>query len=187
MQHLTPADAPHTAVGAPKSRSWASLVIVTATAAAAGNAAQCLVNLVERHYQEQAAAGHRPPADTIRDALDALHVLGTLTLVATLVFFVAACVWSSKRRQRGAVRLRNVCPPVYWLFWGAALSSLVASTVGKSLVHSGMTATDFVHYRTYLAASNAARCVMWLSWVPLVMRASKLDGAAPQMVGQGYE
>jgi hypothetical protein len=160
------------------------LLVAVSAALALYNVAMLVLNLVERGYQQQRIGGSPPPPERIR-TLDSLHTIGRVSSVLVLAFLVLGVTWSAKRRTRARVardgetgvetRLRLVKPSVYWTFWATlAVAAFLAWSV-RSMVHVGMTAHDFVGYRSYLAAANGARAVMWACWVALVIYATKLQ------------
>jgi hypothetical protein len=164
-------------------RVWAPFVVVLCAVLALGNVLMLALNLVERGYQEQRASGVAPALSHIRETLDSLHTIGEFTSWLSLAFVVVAVIWSVKRRtktrlaadgERGVeAHLRSVNPALYILFWCALGASFLLTIQGRSVVHVGMTPADFVDYRTYLAAANAARAVMWGSLAVLVVLATR--------------
>ena len=168
-----------------RARRWAPWVVAVSAGLALCNVAMLVLNLVERGYQQQRISGSPPPSECIRETLDSLHTIGNVSSVAALAFLVLGVTWSAKRRTRARVaeegetgvepRLRSVNPSVYWTFWAALAASFALALVARSKVHVGMTAEDFVGYRSYLAATNGARAVMWASWVALVIFATRLQ------------
>ena len=166
-------------------RAWALWVLVTAAACGLGNAALLVLNLVERHYQQQRLAGHAPSVTRIRDTLSMIHTFANLTLIAALAFGVLAIFWERKRRPRKRVArdgesgveppLRTVLPPVYWTFWVAIGASFVVNTVARSHIHDGSTIDDIISYRTYLAVGHGIRILMWTCVFVLVLTATALQ------------
>ncbi len=166
-------------------RPWAPWVIATSAAAAFGNAAVCVLNIVERHYQQQRLTSHPPSPQRIHHILNAIRAFTTFDLVAALAFLVVGVTWSIKRRPRTRLKregeaavepaLRRVLPLAYGLLFGALIVSIIATTAASSTFHTGMTVSDFVTYRTNLAIGAGARTVMWACWLPLVARATRLQ------------
>ena len=118
-------------------RVWTPWVLVTASLCGIGNLALLVLNLVERHYQQQRLAGHSPSVARIRDTLSLIHTLATLTLVASIAFLVVGVTWELKRRTRARVArdgetgvepsLRSVSPTAFWTFWIAFGASFLAN------------------------------------------------------------
>ena len=166
-------------------RAWAPWVIVTAAAAAFGNVIVCVLDLTERHYQQQRLTAHPPSVDRIRHTIQSIHALSSFTLIAAIAFAVVGITWSVKRRSKVRVKqvgergvepaLRTVLPVVYFTIFAMIAISLLFTMLASSGTHLGMTVHDFVTYRTRLAIGAAARAVGWACWIPLVARATQLQ------------
>jgi hypothetical protein len=166
-------------------RRWAPSVIAVSAVLVICNVVMLVLNLVERGYQQQRVSGSPPSPERIREALDSLHTVGHVSEVAALAFLVLGVIWSAKRRTRARAaregetgvetRLRSVKPSVYWSCWAALGASVFLALSARSMVHVGMTAEDFVGYRSNLAAANGARALMWAGWVALVIYATKFQ------------
>src|SRR3954447_18535989 len=95
---------PYTGPRPSPARPWAPWVIAAAAVLALSNAAQCGLNLLERHYQQQRTTSSPPSVEQVRAALDTLRVLGTIILISALVWLILAIVWGNQRRPRARVR-----------------------------------------------------------------------------------
>ena len=105
MPALTPYAGPRPS----PARPWAPWVIGGAVVIAVSNAAQCGLNLLERHYQQQRLSPHPPSVDQVRAAVNAVRVLGTLTAIVVLAWLIVAILWSNHRRPRARLsRVRGV-------------------------------------------------------------------------------
>jgi uncharacterized protein DUF2510 len=174
-------------------RAWAPWVVVTSSVTAALAAAQCVLNLVERHYQQRRLSASPPSAAQIRHTLDLIQTTRTLSLLSATAFLVVAVVWSFKRRPRARLKaegessveaaLWRVAPIVYAVFWAALVIGVIASLSASSAVHPGMTIGEFTSYRTRLALSAGARTIMWLCWIPLVVMATKAQARREASAG----
>ena len=166
-------------------RPWAPWVIVTSAASAIGNAAVCVLNLIERHSQQQRLTGTPPSVAHIQHTLNTIHAFTSFDLIASTAFVVAGVVWSLRRRPKTRLKrdgetavepaLRKVLPVVYWAFWAMLVGSLLLTASAASVVHTGMTIPEVVSYRARLAGSAATRTVMWACWIPLVIRSTQLQ------------
>ena len=162
MPALTPYAGPRPS----PARPWAPWVIGGAVVIAVSNAAQCGLNLLERHYQQQRLSPHPPSVDQVRAAVNAVRVLGTLTAIVVLAWLIVAILWSNHRRPRARLRafgessvepaLRTVIPAAWWAMWIALAVALIATFVARGIAHPVMNVDDFVRYRGYLALSNLA-------------------------------
>jgi hypothetical protein len=168
-----------------EARRFAPWVVLASGLLAFSHIAQAFLNLIERHYQQQVVAGHPPEQSTIQDTISLIRGIGHVTTALSIAFLVTALLWASKRRNRARLaqfgetavepNLWNVSRLVYVMFWGALALSLVLSTWAKSGMHSPFRPSDFVHYRTALSGSNAMRAAMWVCYVVLVVKATKLQ------------
>jgi hypothetical protein len=166
-------------------RVWAPWVIATSAAAALGNAVVFVLNLVERHYQQQRMTPNPPSPDRIRHTIQTIHAFSSFALIAAIAFGVVGITWSVKRRSKARVKqvgesgvepaLRSVLPIVYFTLFAMLGASFLFSSLASSGTHPGMTIHEFVTYRTYLAVGAAARAVGWACWIPLVARATQLQ------------
>jgi len=164
-------------------RVWAPWVILAAAACALGNLVQCALNLTERHYQQRRLTANPPSPDRIRHTISLIHTFSSVTLIGALVFLVVGTTWSVKRRTRARVsqdgeagvepRLRDIQPALYWTVWVLIGVSLLITLTAHSLVHPGMTVQNFVTYRTYLAAGNVTRAILWSCWIATVVLATQ--------------
>jgi hypothetical protein len=166
-------------------RAWAPWVIVTAAAAAFGNTIVCVLDLMERHYQQQRLTAHPPSVERIRHTIQTIHTVSNLTVVLVIVFAGVGITWSTKRRSKARLRqvgergvepaLRSVQPIVYFTLFAMVGVSLLFTVLASSGTHPGMTINDFVTFRTRLAVAAAARAVAWACWIALVARATQLQ------------
>jgi hypothetical protein len=138
-------------------------------------------------------AGHPPELSTIQDTVSVIRGIGHVSVVLSIAFLVTAVLWANKRRNRARLaqfgetavepNLWNVSHVVYVIFWASLALSFALSTWAKSGMHVPLRASDFVHYRTALAGSNAMRAATWICYVVLVVKATKLqdrrEGLAP--------
>jgi hypothetical protein len=164
-------------------RRWAPWVVVSGLVILVGNAAQFVLNVMERGYQQDREHGVPPSVATVKDTLDQLHRIGGYTTIAVVVFLVLAVIWSRQRSSHARIAqygvdgveqsLRSVQPVVNIAFWVALAVSLLATFAASSTAHTSMTVHDYVTYRTYLAVSNAARVLMWWCWITLVLLATR--------------
>jgi hypothetical protein len=159
--------------------------VLTSGLLAFANVAQAFLNVVERHYQQQVVAGRPPEPSTTQDTVGLIRGIGHASVVLSIAFLVTVLLWASKRRDRARLaqlgeagvepNLWNVSRVVYILFWASLALSVALSTWAKSGLHVPLRATDFVQYRAALAGSNAMRAVMWICYVVLVVKATKLQ------------
>jgi hypothetical protein len=176
---------PYTGPRPSEARRFAPWVVLTSGLLAFANVVQAFLNLVERHYQQQVVSGRPPELSTIQDTVSLIRGIGQVMVALSIAFLVTALLWASRRRNRtrlaqfgeSAVEpsLWNVSHAVYVVFWASLALSLVFSTWAKSGMYVPPRATDFVHYRTALAGSNAMRAVTWISYIVLVVKATKLQ------------
>jgi hypothetical protein len=176
---------PYTGPRPSPARGLAPWVLAASAAIALSNAVQCVLNLLERSYQQRRYTANPPSADQVRTAINTIKALGGITSVVVLVWFILALVWSSHRRPRQRLRqageqsvepaLRKIEPAVWWTLWVALGLGLLMTFVARGTVHTGMTADDFARYRGFLALSNLARAASWTCWVALVARATQLQ------------
>jgi hypothetical protein len=180
-----PAPTPYIGPRPSPARPWAPWVIGGAALIALGNAAQCGLNLLERHYQQQRGTSHPPSLDQVRAAVNAIRTLSTLTAVLLVAWLILAIVWSKQRRPRARLHafgessvepaLRSVTPTLWWAMWIGLALALVASLVARGAVHPAMSVDDFVRYRGYLALSDLGRAVAWMCWALMAARATSLQ------------
>jgi hypothetical protein len=114
-------------------------------------------------------------------------------LASAVVFAIVGIVWSTKRRPRARLQrdgesavepsLRRAAPFAYFAFWSALAVGVLFSLTAKGAVHADMSIDDFVRCRTLLALSAAARTVMWLCWIPLVVEARNVQARREAMAG----
>src|SRR5690349_15967928 len=95
---------PYTGPRPSPARPWAPWVVAAAGVIALSNAAQCGLNLLERHYQQQRTTTSPPSVEQVRAALNTLKVLGTISVIAVLVWFVLAIIWGNQRRPKARLR-----------------------------------------------------------------------------------
>jgi hypothetical protein len=167
-------------------KPWAPWVIATSAILALGNVFTCVLNVIERHNQEQRLHGADAVVTAhIQHTLTAIRTASTFDLIAASAFVVVGVVWSVKRRPRARLKrdretavepaLRTVSPVVYWTFWVTLAASAILAVSATSFSHPGATVQDFITYRTRLAVSAAFRTVMWACWIPLVILSTKLQ------------
>jgi hypothetical protein len=142
------------------------------------------LNLGERRLQHQAETGV-PRVTRIQDLLSALRLVGYVSVIAAIAFLVVGVGWSIKRRTRKRVAqdgesgveplLWNVSHGAYALYCLTLAASFGTTALAHGSLHGGMKRSDFVDYRTYLAAGNALRAVMWGCWVVLVRKSTVIQ------------
>jgi hypothetical protein len=152
---------------------------------AVSNAAQCGLNLLERHYQQRRLSPHPPSVDQVRAAVNAVRALSTLTAVVVLAWLIVAILWANHRRPRARLRasgessvepaLRTVIPAAWWAMWIALAVALIATFAARGIAQPAMNVDDFVRYRGYLALSNLGRAVAWMWWALMAARATSLQ------------
>jgi hypothetical protein len=167
-------------------------VIGGAALIALSNAAQCGLNLLERHYQQQRVTLHPPSPDQVRAAINAVKALSTLTAIILLAWLVVALLWANHRRPRARRRafgessvepaLRTVIPAAWWAMWIALAVALIATIAARGTAQPAMDVGDFVRYRGYLALGSLGRAVAWMCWALLAARATSLQDERERMV-----
>jgi len=164
-------------------RAWAPWVVIASGVAAIANAVVFVLNLVERHDQQQRLTSDPPSAQDIRSTMDSIRTFSMVALIAAAAFLVVGIIWSMRRRPRDRLHLegesavepalRRVLPFPYWAMWTALVISFVVSFSAGEALHAGMTAQDFVDYRTLLAVGAGFRALVWICWVILVVAATR--------------
>jgi hypothetical protein len=159
-------------------------VVATCAILVALNFVAMALNLGERRLQQQAETGV-PQVTKIHDFLSALRLVGLVSAIVAVAFLVVEVGWSIKRRTRRRVAqdgesgveplLWNVSHGAYSLYWLTLVASFGLATFARGSLHVGMKRSDFVDYRTYLAAGNALRAVMWGCWVVLVRKSTVIQ------------
>jgi hypothetical protein len=144
-----------------------------------------VLNLTERHYQQQRAAGEFVSASSIHDTVSLIRTISTLTLILDGVWLILVIVWSNKRRTRARLamggeasvesQLRLIARPLYIAGLAAALLSLLVTQAASSAARHATTANDFVHYRTDLAWSHALRIFMWITYALVVIKSTRFQ------------
>jgi len=175
--------APYTGPRPSPARAWAPWVIVVAAACAFGNAALCVLNLIERRYQQRRLTANPVSVARIRHMISLMHSISVALVFAFLAFLVVWISWSTKRRSRLRVsqdgetgvepRMRDLQPTLYWTEWVLIGVSLLITLIARSLVHPQMTVQQIVTYRTYLAAGNATRLMLWSCLIASVVVATQ--------------
>jgi hypothetical protein len=166
-------------------KRWAPALVTLMAIDAVANVVAFGLNLVERHNLERAKSGNPVSRAFLDDTLSTIRALGRISLVVTIGVAIVGVVWSHKRRApsrknlggESAVEpsLHNVSRALNTTFWVMLALAFLATRIAASTQHLGMTADDFIRYRTYLAASDLFRAVMWGSFAALVVKANKLQ------------
>src|SRR5262245_38556349 len=86
-------------------RRWAPFVILAAVALAFVNAVLLVLNLIERHYQQQRGGGQYVSQSTIHDTVSLIRTVSRLSIAIDVAFLVVAIVWATKRRTRSRLAM----------------------------------------------------------------------------------
>ena len=134
------------------------------------NATLCVLNVRERHYQQLRLTSTPPSASSVTDTLDSIRSIGRISDVAGIATTVLLFIWILQRRSRSRRQVfgeSSVEPSLWratprplliiiWASWAIAIGFGVAAS---SSDHVHMLIRDFVHFRTLVAAGDAARVV----------------------------
>ena len=166
--------------------TWAPWVITTSAVCAFGTAIVCVLDLVERHYQQQRLTARPPSVERIHNTIQTIHAVSNLTFVAAIAFGVVVTIWGVQRRSKARLKqggesavepaLRKIDPtPLFHVMCFMPGVSVFLAVLASASTHPGMTIHDVVTYRTLLAVGAAARVVMWVCWIPFVARATRIQ------------
>src|SRR5262249_8757244 len=99
------ASVPYSGPRPSKARRWAPWVVIGFALVSFGNAVQAVLNLVERGYQQDLAAGKHVDPSSVHDTVKTIQSVGRLTALAAFIAVPVFLVWVYKRRSRKLLRL----------------------------------------------------------------------------------
>ena len=151
-------------------RRWVYALVPCVAVALICSATLCVLNLRERHYQQLRLTSTPPSASSVTDTLDSIRSIGRISEVAGIATTVLLFIWILQRRSRSRRQVfgeSSVEPSLWratprplliiiWASWAIAIGFGVAAS---SSDHVHMLIRDFVHFRTLVAAGDAARVV----------------------------
>ena len=168
-------------------RRWAPWVMTGGVLFAVADGITAVMNLRERQLQQQRLSGHPPQGYQVHDVLSVITAASRIRLVLVVAVAVVTIGWARARRNRARLqtdgeagvepRLFQVVPKLYGAYLLLVVVALVMNSVTSSAVHSATTVSDIVAYRTDFAVADGLRCAMWVVFVVMVSRVTRLQDA----------
>ena len=118
------------------------------------------------------------------DDLDSFNtVVSRIGTAATIAVLVVALFWTYNRRPGRRLQADGesaVEPPIAAVssrvniaFWVFIALTIVTTRIAASSRHASMSVNDLIKYRTYLAGADLFRLCVWISFLMLVVIATR--------------
>ena len=164
-------------------RRWVPWLVVVIVVNALASVSLLVTHLIERHLLQRFKAGHSISSALIDDLDSFNNVMSRIGTATTIAFLVLLLVWTYNRRSDRRLKAEGesaVEPPIlsvssrlYIAFWVFVGLTIVTTRIAASSHHARMSIGDFITYRTYLAGADLFRVGVWISFLILVLVATK--------------